>query len=139
MEKLANFCKGCGRELKEEERLLALCAICREAKAEKPIEKTIAGRTPILTSAFDNIPALASFFIGIMALLNYFFYNIITQQLKIGLHIIIDDTFLRFTTLLAGFVLGIIGLMPSKKNRTLSYFGILFTAVAFLLLTHPRS
>lgn len=136
MQKLANYCKVCGRELKEGERILGLCTTCRESAGEKPIEKiisdTITMRSP--KSAFDNIPALVSFFFGVMGALNYFFYHILYLKLKIGLGMPVDDLFTRFSMLLAGLVLGIIGLMQHRKSHIFSYLGILLILLVFFLL-----
>jgi len=134
MQKLANYCKVCGRELKEGERILGVCATCRESAGEKPIEKIISDTLRRPKSAFDNMPAVVSFFFGVMAVLNYFFYHILYLKLKAGFGMPVDDPFTRFSMLLAGFVMGIIGLMQQRKSHIFSYLGILLILLVFFLL-----
>ena len=134
MQKLANYCKICGRELKEGERMLGLCGTCRESAGEKPIEKVILDTLGGPKSAFDNIPALTSFFFGVTALLNYFFYHILYLKLTVGIGMPVDDLFTRFSMLLAGFILGIIGLLRPRKSHLFSYLGILLIFMVFFML-----
>ena len=135
MEKVANFCKMCGKELKDEERPLALCKACQESKGGKPLEKIISESIIATRSPFDNLPALASFFMGVAALLNYVAYHVVVGHFEIGLGMMVQESFMLFSWLLAGLVLGIIGLIQPGKSRLLSYIGIVLILIVVALRT----
>jgi len=133
MEKVANFCKMCGKELKDEERPLALCKPCRESAGGKPLEKIVSECIAASRGPFDNLAALASFFMGVAALLNYFVYHIVVGYFKIDLGMMIQESFMLFSWLLAGLVLGVIGLIQPGKSRLLSYIGIVLVLIVMAL------